>query len=44
MCRCPARRESVEASIAMRQVVMESAIGMEMLARPFWSVMISGLM
>ena len=34
----------VEASMVIRQVVMESAIGMEMLADPFWSVMIYGLM
>ena len=34
----------VEASIAIRHVVMESAMGMVMLAAPFWSVMISGLM
>ena len=30
--------------MAMRQVVMESATGMEMLALPLASVMISGLM
>jgi hypothetical protein len=34
----------VEATIAIRQVVMESASGMAMLAAPFWSVTISGLM
>ncbi len=34
----------VEAIMAMRQVVMESASGMAMLAMPFPSVMISGLM
>jgi hypothetical protein len=34
----------VEASMAMRQVVMESAMGMVMLAEPVASVMISGLM
>ena len=38
------RAVRVEASIAIRQVVMESAIGMVMLARPSLSVMISGLM
>ena len=42
--RCRARPCSVEASIAMRQVVMESAIGIVMLAPPSRSVMISGLM
>ena len=34
----------VEASMAMCQVVMESAMGMAMVAAPFLSVMISGLM
>jgi hypothetical protein len=43
MCRCPAPR-AVDANIAMRQVVMESAIGITILAAPFASVMISGLM
>src|SRR5260370_35583989 len=37
------RPGGVEESIAMRQVVIESAIGMVMLARPSWSGMISGL-
>ncbi len=34
----------VDASIDMCQVVMESAMGMAMVAAPFLSVMISGLM
>ena len=39
----PSAPDCVEAIMAMRQVVMESARGMEMLALPFPSVMISGL-
>ena len=39
----PSAPDRVEASIAMRQVVIESATGIEMLALPFASVMISGL-
>jgi len=40
----PSAPEGVDASIAMRQVVMESAMGISMLALPLPSVMISGLM
>ena len=40
----PSAPRAVEAIIAMRQVVIESAIGIAMVAAPFWSVMISGLM
>lgn len=40
----PSAPRAVDASIAMRQVVMESASGMEMVAEPEASVTISGLM
>ena len=40
----PSAPDWVEASMAMRQVVMESAMGMDMVALPLASVSISGLM
>ena len=40
----PSAPDCVEASMAMRHVVMESAMGMEISALPLPSVRISGLM
>ncbi len=40
----PSAPRAVDAIMAMRHVVIESAIGIEMLARPSRSVTISGLM